>query len=161
VSIKIKSIESDSLTKRSLERDFLYKDVFLDLRPSVYLNRQLNKKEPLKDIDALYDIEAVKNSIMTALTTSPGDKILTPKYGIDLRRYLFEPIDDFILDIIKDDIEIKLPVMEPRVQVVNVDVQGSEDTNEIYITMQINVISLNVYGVSIKSQINSAGYSIL
>jgi phage baseplate assembly protein W len=140
VSIKIKSIESDSLTKRSLERDFLYKDVFLDLRPSVYLNRQLNKKEPLKDIDALYDIEAVKNSIMTALTTSPGDKILTPKYGIDLRRYLFEPIDDFILDIIKDDIEIKLPVMEPRVQVVNVDVQGSEDTNEIYITMQINVI---------------------
>ena len=161
MSIKIKSIESDSLTKRSLERDFLYKDVFLDLRPSVYLNRQLNKKEPLKDIDALYDIEAVKNSIMTALTTSPGDKILTPKYGIDLRRYLFEPIDDFILDIIKDDIEIKLPVMEPRVQVVNVDVQGSEDTNEIYITMQINVISLNVYGVSIKSQINSAGYSIL
>lgn len=161
MNIKIKSIESDALTKRSLERDYLYKDVFLDLRPSVYLNRQLNKKEPLKDIDALYDVEAVKNSIMTALTTSPGDKILTPKYGIDLRRYLFEPIDDFILDIIKDDIETKLPIMEPRVQVVNVDVQGNEDYNEIYITMQINIISLNVYGLSIKSQINSTGYMIL
>lgn len=161
MSIKLKSIESDSLTKKSLDRDFLYKDVSLDLRPTVYLNRQLNKKEPLKDIDAIYDVEAVKNSIMTALTTSPGDKILTPKYGIDLRRYLFEPIDDFILDIIRDDIEIQLPIMEPRVQVVNVDVQGEEDANEIHITMQINIVSLNVYGLSIKSVINSTGYMVL
>jgi len=161
VKIRITSIESDALTQKSLKRDFLYKDVTLDLRSEVYLNRQLNKKEPLKDISALYDIEAVKNSVVTALTTSPGDKILTPKYGVDLRRYLFEPIDDFLLDIIKDDIESLLPVMEPRVEIVNVEIEGRADVNEIDITLQINVPSLNVYGLSIKSQLNSTGYTIL
>lgn len=161
MKIRITSIESDALTQKSLKRDFLYKDVDLDLTRGVYLNGQLNKKDPLKDISTLYDIEAIKNSIVTALTTSPGDKLLSPKYGIDLRRYLFEPIDDFLLDIIRDDIETLLPIMEPRVEIVDVGIEGRADLNEIDITLQINVPSLGVYGLSIKSQLNSTGYAIL
>ena len=160
MAIKIKSLQTDSLTERSLEKDYLYKDLALDLEPDVYLNRQLNKKESLKDVAAIYDIEAVKNSIITALTTSPGDKILNPTYGIDLRRYLFEPVDDFVSEIIRDDIDTKLPVMEPRVTIENVEVVGDEDNNTYHITMQINVPSLNIYGVSIKTELNAVGYSI-
>jgi phage baseplate assembly protein W len=161
VSIKIKSLSPEKIYDNSLKGNYLYKDLELDLTPDVFFNKHLNKKESLKDVAALYDEEAVKNSVVTAFITSPGDKILNPTYGINLNQYVFEPIDDFILDIIKDDIETKLPIMEPRIQVSNLEVFGDEDEQTIYINLQINVPSLDIYGLSIKSQLNSSGYTVL
>lgn len=161
MNIKINSLKIDKLSDESLKKDYLYKDIALDLNQQVSFNKQLNKKEYLKDVAALFDVEAVKNAVATALLTSPGDKILNPTYGVDLRRYIFEPIDDFTADIIKDDIEVKLPKAEPRVTVKNVEVIGDEDNNTYWINLQINVPSLDIYGLSIKSQLNSTGYSIL
>jgi phage baseplate assembly protein W len=161
MAIKISSLKNTDLVQKSLDNNYLYKDLKLDLEPNVYFNRQLNKKESLKDLAVIYDIEAIKNSIETAFLTAPGDKILNPTYGLDLRQYIFEPIDDFTTDIIKDDIETKLPIMEPRVTVENVEVIGDEDDNTYYINLQINVPSLGVTGLSIKSKLNSTGYSIV
>ena len=90
-----------------------------------------------------------------------GDKILNPEYGVDLRRFIFEPVDDFTTEIIKDDIETKLPVMEPRITVSRVQVVGDPDTNTYDISLQINVPSLDLEGLTIKSQLNSTGYTIL
>lgn len=161
MSIKITSLKSDKLTEKSLTQDYLYKDLALELAQDVYLNAQLNKREFLKDLAAIYDVESVKNSIITAFLTSPGDKILSPTYGMDLRQYLFEPIDDFLIDILEDLISNGLPKMEPRVQVENVQVVGLEDQNTIIITLQINVPSLDIKGLSIKTELNSTGYSIV
>ena len=161
MSIKINSLKPSSLTERAMKKEYLYKDLELDLTPSTYRNNQLNKSEALKDVSAIYDVEAVKNSVITAFLTAPGDKILNPTYGIDLRRFLFEPIDDFTIDIITDEIETQLPLSEPRIEVVDVVVYGEEDENTIYIELQINVPSLGIVGLSLKSELNSTGYSIL
>lgn len=161
MSIKITSLKSDKLTEKSLKKDYLYKDLALDLAQDVYLNKQLNKREYLKDLAAFYDVEAVKNSIVNAFLTAPGDKILSPTYGMDLRQYLFEPIDDFLIDILEDLISDQLPRMEPRITVENVEVVGFEDQNTITITLQINVPSLDIKGLSIKTELNSTGYSIV
>jgi phage baseplate assembly protein W len=161
MSIKIKSLKVDKLSEKSLKGDYLYKDISFDLSQDVSYNNQLNKQEFLKDIKPLYDVEAVKNSVATAFLTAPGDKILNPTYGVDLRQYVFERVDDFTADIIKDDIETKLPIMEPRINIRNVVVEGDEDNNEYKISMQIDVPSLDVYGLSIKSKLNSNGYTIL
>lgn len=159
--IKIKSLGIDAPTQKAIAGGHLYKDIMFDLSQDVSFNSQLNRKEILRDIAALFDIEAVKNSIRTAFLTSPGQKILNPTYGIDIRKHLFEPINDFTTDIIKDDIETLLPEMEPRVEIKNVSVIGDEDANTYYITMQINVPSLDVIGLSIKSELNSTGYTIV
>ena len=115
----------------------------------------------MKDVQAIFDIEAVKNSVVNALLTTPGEKILDPTYGVDLRQYLFEPIDDFTTDLIKDDIEIKLPQMEPRIVLKSVNVIADEDNNQYNIELQIDVPSLDVYGLSIKSELASTGYTIV
>ena len=109
MAIKIKSLGVDKLSEKSLKGNYLYKDFSFDLSQAVSHNSQLNRSEYLKDVAVLYDVEAVKNSIKTAFTTSPGQKILNPTYGVDLNQYIFEPIDDFITAIIKDDIQTKLP----------------------------------------------------
>lgn len=161
MAIKIKSLEVDKLSKKSLDKQFLYKDIFLDLSPSVSLNSQLNRTETLNDIQAMYDLEAIKNSIRTAFLCSPGDKILNPTYGVNLNQFLFEPVDDFTTDIIQDTIEVQLPRMEPRITLKNVQVIGDEDNNQYNIYLQIDVPSLNIYGVSLKSVLNSSGYTVI
>lgn len=161
MNIKIKSLQVDKPTEKSLSKGFLYKDILFDLKPDVSFNSQLNKNEYLKDVQALFDVEAVKNSIRTCFLTSPGQKILSPTFGIDLRRFLFEPVDDFTADIIQNDIEVKLPIMEPRITINAVTVEGDEDAQQYDISLRIDVPSLGVYGLSIKSKLDSIGYSIL
>ena len=158
MEIKIKSLQIPPIEENALKKNYLYKDLELDLQNAVYLNRQLNKKEPLKDVSAIYDVKAVTNSVITAFTTAPGDKILNPTYGVDLRQYLFEPIDDFTEDLIREDITMKLPKNEPRVEIVNVEIEGDEDNHTFWVQMQINIPSLDVYGISLKTEINSTNY---
>jgi len=160
MAIKIKSLEVPSVSKKALANGFLYKDLSLDLSPSYSYNSQLNRNEVLKDVQAIFDVESVKNSVVNALLTTPGEKILDPTYGVDLRQYLFEPIDDFTTDLIKDDIEIKLPRMEPRIVLKSVNVVADEDNNQYNIELQIDVPSLDVYGLSIKSELAATGYTI-
>lgn len=161
MAIKINSLRIDKNSEQSLKSDYLYKDIAFDLSQDVSFNNQLNKKEFLKDVAVLYDEEAIKNSISTAFLTSPGDKILSPTYGIDLRRYLFEAIDDFTSEIIQDDIETKLPIMEPRITVTEVIVEADEDNNQYNISLRIDVPSLNIHGLNVKSRLNTTGYTIL
>jgi phage baseplate assembly protein W len=161
MAIKIKSLKFDELTETSLDNGYLYKDLELDIKPLYSYNKKLNKQDFLKDIQASYDEEAVKNSVKNIFLTSPGDKILNPTFGIDLKRFLFEPIDDFISQIIKDEIETKLPIMEPRLVVDDVKVDADEDENQYNIYLKIDVPTLSIYGLSIKSRLNSEGYTIL
>jgi phage baseplate assembly protein W len=159
--IKIDTVSVSKADENAIKQNYLYKDLFLDIKNSYSYNAQLNRKEELKDVAGLYDIEAIKNSIANALLTSPGEKILNPLFGIDLRRYIFEPIDVFTQDSIQQDIQSRLPSLEPRIELEQVEVQALEDEQQYNIQLQINVPSLNVYGLSLRSVLNSNGYNFI
>ena len=159
--IKIDSVAVSDRDNNALKENYLYKDLFLDIDNRVSYNNQLNRTEELKDVLGLFDIEAVKTSIANALLTSPGEKILNPEFGVDLRRFIFEPIDEDTAEDIQDDIEDNLPKWEPRISLENVFVEADEDQQEYKITLQINIPSLDVYGLSLRSVLNSNGYNFL
>ena len=159
--IKIDSVSVSKAEDNAIKQNYLYKDLFLDVKNSYSYNAQLNRKEELKDVAGLYDIESIKNSIANALLTSPGEKILNPEFGIDLRRFIFEPVDIFTTQEIRADIEENLPNFEPRIELEKVDVEALEDEQQYNIQLQINVPSLNVYGLSLRSVLNSNGYNFI
>ena len=159
--IKISDVSVDKSEDAALKEGYLYKDLFLDLVPEVYYNKQLNKNIILKDVQGSYDLQAIKNSIINVFLTSPGQKILNPEFGLDLRRYLFEPVNSSTAYMIKYDIDTKLPDQEPRIELINVSVDAITDEQEYYISMQINIPSLNAYGITLKSLLNSNGYYVL
>ena len=159
--IKIDSVSVTEAEDAALKQQYLYKDLFLDIENRVSFNRQLNRKEELKDVQGLYDIEWIQNSIANALLTSPGEKILNPEFGIDLRRFIFDPVSPFTELEIQSDIEENLPNFEPRIELEKVEVSANEDQQEYNITLQINVPSLNVYGLSLRSVLNSNGYNFI
>jgi phage baseplate assembly protein W len=158
-SLKLTSISIPKEQENSLKRNYLYKDVLLDLTSDVYLNKVINQAVPLSDIQVLYDIEAVKTSIANCFLTSPGQRILNPTYGIDLRRYLFEGINEDVAYFIENDIQVKLPRFEPRVVVKNVTVSPDPDNQQYLITLEIDVPSLHLAGLTIKNYLNkTTGY---
>ena len=159
--IKIDTVSVSKAEDNAIKQNYLYKDLFLDVKNSYSYNAQLNRKEELKDVAGLYDIEAIKNSIANALLTSPGEKILNPEFGIDLRRFIFEPVDIFTTQEIRADIEENLPNFEPRIELEKVDVEALEEEQQYNIQLQINVPSLNVYGLSLRSVLNSNGYNFI
>ena len=159
--IKMPDLSVDKLENASLQNEYLYKDLHLDLELAVYYNRQLNKGQQLKDVQGLFDLESVKNSITNAFLTAPGQKILNPEFGIDLRRHVFEQVSVFEEDWIRDDIERSLPGQEPRIQVQNVEVVARPDENRFDIFLKINVPSLNAYGITLEGRLNKEGYYIV
>ena len=159
--IKLTNTAVDKSENTALEEGYLYKDLLLDIEPAVYYNKQLNRQVILRDIQGSFDMDAIKNSIKNIFLTTPGQKILSPTFGINLRRFIFEPITSFTSYRIKADILNNLPEQEPRIDLEEVTVIPVPDEHEFYITLQINVPSLNAYGISLKSLLNSNGYYVL
>ena len=159
--IKLTDVSVEKSANVALEQGYLYKDLLLDIESAVYYNEQLNKSVILKDIQGSYDMDAIKNSITNIFLTTPGQKILSPEFGINLRRFIFEPASSFTAYRIKADILNNLPDMEPRIELQEVTVIPVPDEHEFYVTLQINVPSLNAYGISLKSLLNSNGYYVL
>lgn len=161
MAIKITSLAATKKKDNTIREGYLYKDLFLDIKQEYSYNNKLNRTEYLNDVLASFDVEAVKNSIKNAFLTTPGEKLLSPTFGISLKQYLFEPIDVFTENLIRDDILEKLPFFEPRIEIEDVEVVGNPDQNQYDISLTINIPSLNIYGLSIKNELKSSGYTIL
>ena len=52
------------------------------------------KKHPVtNDVVVSKDASAIKQAIVSLLLTNKGERLMNPKYGSDIRSYLFEPMD--------------------------------------------------------------------
>ena len=87
MAINLKSLSVDKVTQNSIKNNYLYKDIALDLSPAQSFNAQLNRSQEIKDLNALYDLEAVKNSIRNCFLTTPGQKLLNPTFGVSMTSY--------------------------------------------------------------------------
>lgn len=92
-----------------------------------------------RDILVDTDIDAIKNSISNLFNTIPGQKLLSPNYGLSLMQYLFEPVTTNTANIIGETILNGITRFEPRVVVDKIKVSGNSDNNQYTITLIIRV----------------------
>ena len=88
-------------------------------------------------------------SINYILSTIPGERYFLPEFGSKLYLVLFEPNDMISRDLIKTYVKEALDRWEPRIEVISVDPQDSDDnTIPVVITFRIkatNMIDNYVY----------------
>jgi hypothetical protein len=118
--------QSTNLSERSLK---IYKD----------LNLNFLAHPVKKDIQILYDVEAIKRSVRNLVFLNQFDKPFHPEIYSGIREFLFEPFSPFVSDIIKNRIEATIKVYEPRVDLVSVDVEDNSDNNELKITIEFYI----------------------
>jgi phage baseplate assembly protein W len=158
------SINITSLQARSTEQTesrFKYKDIVFDLVEDERPNTDsLYSKVTNTDIRYTVDEGAIMNSIKNIFTTKPGEKLLNPTFGLDLSRWLFEPIDEFRAQEIGETIYSGIERYEPRVTLKNVTVLTDPENNAYRITMAILIPKLNI-NTSLDAVLNSPGFDFI
>ena len=97
-----------------------------------------------KDVMTLRDIAAVKNAVRNLVLTNFYEAPFDPFRGGNIRALLFENANSYTQIAINKEITRVLIEHEPRVNVTSVDVIDNSDINAYQITINFNIIALNV-----------------
>jgi phage baseplate assembly protein W len=74
-------------------------------------------------------LDAVKQNIKLLLLTEAGERLMQPTIGLNLRSYLFQPIDSTTVNEIQANITSVFQKMLPFVNIVKLDVDVNESNS--------------------------------
>ena len=74
--------------------------------------------------------------------TVPGEKPFQPEIGSRISELLFEPLDPFTSDSIKQEVINTISQYEPRVRIVNVFVKANFDKNSFDVELRYQIVGL-------------------
>ena len=103
--------------------------VYKDFDPQMIVNEDGN------DVKAIYDINAIKNSLNNLFSYNKYERILNPEYGLDLKQFLYEPLTSNVLSGIGMEITNAINMWEPRISIENINVIPKYDDNEFEIEL--------------------------
>jgi phage baseplate assembly protein W len=103
------------------------------------LDAALYRHPGTNDVTALYDFDAIKNSVLNILKFNRGEKPFNRKFGAHLRELLFEPLSPALAILIKTKIKEAIFKYEPRAVAEDVIVVPNEHLNEITINVLVRV----------------------
>ena len=115
----------------------------------VIYNNSLNTTAEIKDVGGIFDIQAVENSIDNIITTDPGQKILNPTFGLDLKEFIFpEKFDDYYAWKMETKIWDELPGQELRIIVQSVKVRANPEDRAWNVAITYDVEALKAYNLT-------------
>ncbi|MBS1911433.1 MAG: GPW/gp25 family protein [Bacteroidetes bacterium] len=71
------------------------------------------------------DEDDIQSSLKVLFGTSLGERFLHPKYGLDMRDLIFEPMATTTKTLLKDRIKTAILIYEPRINLVTLDIDTS------------------------------------
>tara|TARA_R110001583_G_scaffold7889_7_gene38559 strand:- start:1259 stop:2011 length:753 start_codon:yes stop_codon:yes gene_type:complete len=138
---------------------YMFKDLYMGNDMNVVRrNNNLNTRSEIRDVGGIFDIQSVEGSIDNILKTDPGQKILNPTFGIDLKEFIFpERFDDYFAWKMETKIWDELPGQELRIIVQDVKVTPNPDKREWNIAITYDVEALKAYGLTWSTILNGTG----
>ena len=112
------------------------KVIYQDLR-NIFIDKSNNRS----DIETLTNEDAVAQSILNLLMTTPGERLFQSEVGSGIYKILFENITPQTTTALLQLIKSTLNNHEPRAKVLGVDVNPNEDENAYFITIIFSVIN--------------------
>ena len=97
-----------------------------------------------KDLPVLGNERAIARSVRNLIETIPTERFFQPLIGSDVRGMLFENFDIDTVDEIRDQIQETISIYEPRVDNVDIVVNGQPDRNSLEVTVYFDIVGLNV-----------------
>ena len=96
----------------------------------------------------LLTLDAAKENIKNLLYTNRGERLMYPKFGSNLRSFLFDQIDEDIEMVIEEDIVSTIEKWLPYVNISDIEVQTGFSNVSLTNTIKIKLM------VAIKSNPN-------
>jgi hypothetical protein len=85
--------------------------------------------------------DAIKESMKAILLTRRGERVMRPDFGCGINDMVFNAIDSYTLNIIKENIKQALTRWEPRIRNIEMQINVQDSTLEInisYIVIETN-----------------------
>ena len=99
------------------------------------------KRHPVtNDILALTNEDAIKRSVRNLVETVNEERFFNPLIGSHVRESLFKVADNSLRATLKTQIRITIENFEPRVNLTDVIVNHPNDTNELEIVVNYDII---------------------
>ncbi len=73
---------------------------------------------------------SVRQAVFLLLSTSPGERVMRPDYGCDLRQLVFSPNDETTAGLAVHYVRRALQMWEPRVEILRLDAVRNPDRPE-------------------------------
>ena len=112
-TIVIGKNDSNDAASENAANNEVYKDVSMLSEHKFHNSVSLSDKK----IGNLVNVNAIKNSLHQIFTWIPGERILLPEFGSNLRKLLYEGITDFNVERIMAEIRHCISEWEPRVEI--------------------------------------------
>lgn len=77
--------------------------------------------------------EKVRQSIAIILDTEPGERLMLPRFGCGLRRFLMQPNTAATRAAMQREIQTALAAWEPRIKLERVDVLPGQDPSLVLV----------------------------
>ena len=125
---------SIGFSDESKERNFTYKDYDVSFK-------KLNNNA----LSDLTDLQSIQNGLKNIFEWELGQRIILPNFGNSLKRFLYEPITDKLLNSINSEARALIERWEPRVIIENVEVDYNDklDAHAIYIAVEYTIPTLD------------------
>ena len=164
MAVTLDFLQPPEFARNLADGKYLYKDLKLDLQLGYNNTPQLLSPADFVDLEALYDVQSVYQSLNNIFNTLPGQKILNPGFGLDLRGYIFNKASTRVGYGLGLEITKKLPVLEPRIRITSVTVFVQPDELSYVVNIYFKIPSLESITTdtfNINVRLNSSGFTII
>lgn len=90
----------------------------------------------------LTGFELAKKDLENHFNIKKGEKWQNPDFGTNIPYYIFEPLDDIIIDNIRQEV-IEVVDYDPRFELIDDNIVVDEDAHSVTVSMNIRYIPLN------------------
>jgi hypothetical protein len=115
----------------------------LDLRPSTAIGVKIPFDAPAVFSSVYTTKDQIKYNIINYLLSDPRERPFVINFGAGLRARLFEQIDQYTFDDMKQSITTQLENYFPQIQIINLDIIGNPDYNSINIKFSYRLLRSN------------------
>lgn len=91
------------------------------------------------------EVEDVRQSIRIILGTNRGERVMRPDFGSNLNRLVFEPMSTTTMSLAQHYVEEALTRWEPRIDQVEVSVDGDPPMGRLLIEVSYRIRSTNTF----------------
>jgi|TARA_R100000482_G_C5132433_1_gene153030 phage baseplate assembly protein W len=152
--IKIDILE----TKEELQDNIIYNDINLNMKVGKVVRNQLGDNTSNKDLETDVNFNAIKNSLINLFTTSPGQKILNPEFGVSFGDLLFLPVSKLRGQIIGDAIVEGIQRNENRITIISLDILADPEQQQYDVTLNFSIPDFGDNPLQLKGALSKTGF---
>lgn len=140
--------------------DNIYTDLHLDIKLEFTRNNELEKRPEAKDIVVDNNIGAIRNAFVSLMTTSPGDKILNPTFGINFGDMLFLPVSETRADSIGNRVIEVVEKFEPRIKLLQLTITPVIEQQEYICDFVYTIPRFSNERIKLKGTLSRTGFYV-